>query len=121
MSPADGYWSDVWMVKPVCITSWGERPADQILNEAYRSTSSWNETFYNNPKFDALLDQARAEQDFAKRKALYVAAQQMLFDDGGSFIAYNMNGVRVVNAAVTGFPAQNDDYVAWQLVDKAGD
>ena len=35
-----------------------KRPADQILNEAYLSTSSWNETYYNNPDFDALLDRA---------------------------------------------------------------
>jgi peptide/nickel transport system substrate-binding protein len=45
MTSADGYWSDVWMIEPFTITSWGQRPADQILNEGWRSGADWNETY----------------------------------------------------------------------------
>ena len=121
MAPADGYWSDVWMVESASITSWSERPADQILNEAYRSTSSWNETYYNNPDFDALLDRARSELDPAKRAELYGDAQRMLFEDGGSFIPYNMNGLRVVSSELTNIPGDhNDNWIRWELVTKDG-
>lgn len=121
MTPADGYWSDVWMVESASVTSWGERPADQILNEAYRSDSSWNETYYNNPEFDALLDRARSELDPDLRAELYVDAQRLLFEDGGSFIPYNMNGLRVKSAALTGIPDDhNDNWVRWELVTKDG-
>jgi len=119
MAPADGYWSDVWMVESATVTSWGERPADQILNEAYRSDSSWNETYYANPEFDALLDSARSELDPARRAELYGDAQRMLFEDGGSFVPYNMNGLRVTSAALTNIPADhNDNWVHWELVEK---
>jgi peptide/nickel transport system substrate-binding protein len=118
VSPADGYWEDVWMVEPVSITSWSQRVADQILNEAYRSTSSWNETYYNNPAFDEELDMARSSLDFAESKAHYAAAQQILFDEGGSFIGYFENGFRAVSQHVSGLPAVPEDYLRWHLVAK---
>ena len=70
-APSDGYWGDVWMKEPFFATGWSQRPTDQILNEAYRSTAAWNETAWNSADFDAGLDAARGELDFDKRKALY--------------------------------------------------
>jgi len=40
-----------------------------------------NVSFYANPKFDALVDQAHREQDEAKRNLLYTQADQLQFDD----------------------------------------
>lgn len=40
-----------------------------------------NVSFYSNPKFDALVDQAHREQDEAKRNSLYTQADQLEFDD----------------------------------------
>src|SRR6185369_13049463 len=40
-----------------------------------------NVSFYANPKFDALVDQAHREQDEAKRNSLYTQADQMQFED----------------------------------------
>ena len=36
---------------------------------------------YSNPKFDALLDQAAAERDLAKRGQMLAQAEQMMLDD----------------------------------------
>jgi peptide/nickel transport system substrate-binding protein len=99
---SDGYYSDVWMVEPFTATSWGEREADQILNEAYRSGADWNETFWNDPEFDALLDSARSATDFEERAELYGDAQRALWEEGGSLIPYFTNTVNVWNAAVGG-------------------
>jgi peptide/nickel transport system substrate-binding protein len=85
---ADGYWNDIWMQKPFCCSSWGERNADQVLNEVYRSGASWNETFWSNAAFDGLLDQARQQLDYTQRKALYQQAQQLLSDEGGAIIPF---------------------------------
>src|SRR5690606_16292915 len=60
MTAADGYWDDVWMQEPMFVTGWGQRPAAQILPEAFRSDAAWNESYYKDPAFDALLDTARA-------------------------------------------------------------
>ena len=86
MAPSDGYWSEVWMKEPIVTTSWGQRPADQILNEDYRGGAPWNETYWNRSDFDKLLDQARQELDFEKRTALYHELQSILYEEGGSFI-----------------------------------
>jgi peptide/nickel transport system substrate-binding protein len=118
VAPADGYWEDVWMVETVSMTSWSQRVADQILNEAFRSSSSWNETYYNNPEFDALLDKARASLDFEESKGYYGQAQELLFEDGGTFIAYFDNGARVLNKSISGLSPVPEDYIRWHLVAK---
>lgn len=40
-----------------------------------------NVSFYSNPKFDALIDQAHKEQDEGKRNALYTQADALEFQD----------------------------------------
>ncbi len=117
LAPADGYWDDVWMQAPASVTSWGERPADQILNEAYRTGAAWNESYFSNATYDAALDQARSTLDPNAARALYVQAQEILFAEGGTFIPYLENGRFVLSARVSGIPAQGEDSVRWHLVD----
>jgi peptide/nickel transport system substrate-binding protein len=115
-APADGYWSDVWMKEPASTTGWGQRPADQILNEAYRSTASWNESYFQSSEFDQQLDQARQELDLAKRTVLYHELQRTLFEEGGTFIPFHVNQVVVTSARVTGLPVMFDDGVQYHNV-----
>jgi peptide/nickel transport system substrate-binding protein len=119
IAPADGYWDDVWMQVPASVTSWGERPADQILNEAFRTGASWNETYWSNAAFDAALDEARATLDPAAARLAYVRAQEILFQEGGAFIPYLEDGRRVLSARVRGIPPLGEDYIRWHLVDLA--
>ena len=115
-APADGYWSEVWMKLPAVTSSWGQRPADQILNEAYRGGASWNETFWNQPEFDEKLDQARHELDFDKRKDLYYDLQRLLYEEGGSFIPFHINQIVVTSARVSDLDPVFDDGVRYHLV-----
>ncbi|MFG6082697.1 ABC transporter substrate-binding protein [Paracoccus litorisediminis] len=85
--PADGYWDNVWMKAPFCMSYWGGRPtADQMLTAAYFSKSSQNDTHWANPTFDAKLIEARALLDDAKRAEIYAELQQIVSDDGGAII-----------------------------------
>lgn len=113
---ADGYWSDVWMKKAAAVTMWGQRPTDQILNEAYQSEASWNETNWKNPTFDRKLAEARQQLDLEKRKALYHDLQKMLFEAGGSFIPFHLNKIVVTTARVDGLEPVFDDGVRYHLV-----
>ena len=82
--PDDGYWSDVWNVKPFCASYWGGRPVqDQMWSTAYLSTADWNDTKYRNPELDKLILEARSETDEAKRKDLYHQIGLIVHDDGG--------------------------------------
>ena len=117
MVPSDGYWSDVWMKHPVVATRWSQRPADQILNEGFRSTAAWNETYFKNSKFDSALDAARSELDFEKRKGLYANLQNTLWEEGGAMIPYHLNQTRVLRSAVTGLDAVENFSIRWNKVD----
>jgi peptide/nickel transport system substrate-binding protein len=92
-------------------------PADQFLNEIFRSGVPNNETFYANPDFDALLDKARSTIDVAAARDLYVQAQQIVFDDGGVLIPFLKNGRRVLSGKVAGLPQNREEFIRWHLVD----
>ena len=85
--PADGYWDNVWMKAPFCMSYRGGRPtADLALSVAYASTASQNDTHWKNANFDAKLLEARGMLDQAKRKEIYADLQAMISDDGGALI-----------------------------------
>lgn len=82
--PADSYWEKVWIKQPMLVSSWDGRPVpDLILSIAYQSGADYNETHWNNEKFDKLLVEGRSTVDFAKRYEIYGECQRMLQDDGG--------------------------------------
>lgn len=82
--PDDGYWSDVWNVKPFCASYWGGRPVqDQMWSTAYLSTADWNDTKFKREDVDALILQARSETDMAVRKELYGKIYKIVNEEGG--------------------------------------
>jgi peptide/nickel transport system substrate-binding protein len=116
--PADGYWDDPWMVEPFTGSHWGQRPADQILNEAFRCEASWNETFWCVEEFEQMLDDARKELDLAKRTELYHKVQQVLADEGGEIVFFFKNEIDVMSNRVKGMPLDKFDYdnIPWHRV-----
>ncbi|WP_299844166.1 ABC transporter substrate-binding protein [uncultured Roseovarius sp.] len=112
----DGYWSQVWMQKDAVGTAWGERPADQALNEIFRSTAKWNESYFKDPTFDAMLDIASQELDFYKRRALYQGAQEYLFENSGTLIPYHITQLVGLSPRVHDLDAVKNDAVRWHLV-----
>ena len=115
-TPSDGYWNRIWMKKDVAATRWKERPADQALHEIYLSTAKWNESFYKDVDFDELLASARRELDFEKRKALYVQAQEHLFENAGTLIPYTVSMNIGSSSRVQNFDAAKEEAVRWHLV-----
>lgn len=83
----DSYWDNVWLKKPWCGGYWGGRPTeDWIFSQIYSAGADWNETRWNNARFNELLLQARSELDAAKRREMYVEMQRLVSDDGGALI-----------------------------------
>ena len=79
--PGGTYW-DRWLTTPFGFTSWAHRPLGvQVLNLAYRSGVSWNETSYSNPEFDALLDEAGTILDPDDRRKVMEKIEKILQDD----------------------------------------
>ncbi|SEO73072.1 peptide/nickel transport system substrate-binding protein [Salinihabitans flavidus] len=96
--PNDGYWSDVWMKHPFSAVYWGGRAVeDAMFTTAYRSGAAWNDTFWENERFDELLVKARAELDEAKRREMYYEMQLIVNQDGGAVIPMFANYVFATN------------------------
>lgn len=102
--PNDGYWSEVWNVKPFSCSYWGGRPVqDQMYSTAYLSTADWNDTRWKRPEFDEMLLEARAELDNAKRKAIYSKMGRMLNEEGGVILPMFNDFVDGVSNEVQGY------------------
>ncbi|MES0343621.1 MAG: ABC transporter substrate-binding protein [Anaerolineales bacterium] len=118
---SDGFWSEAWMIEPFVMTCWNERTTDQFLNEIYRGGGSWNESYWNVPEFDALLDAARAEMDFETRKGYYQEAQTMLHMEGGTIIPYYSGMIRASKTCVENLPEIGLFFADWNHITKPAD
>jgi len=85
--PDDGYWSNVWMKKEWSMCYWGGRPIeDMMFSVAYSSGAPWNDTLWDNKRFNELLVMARAELDEDKRRKMYYEMQEICRNDGGTVV-----------------------------------
>lgn len=92
--PNDGYWSDVWLVKPWCMVTWGARPTPDVMYTlAYKDDAAWNESHFQHERFNELLLQAKAELDDTKRAEMYHEMGMIARDEGSTVIPYFPNFV----------------------------
>jgi len=111
--PNDGYWANVWTVKPWCACYWGGRPTeDWMFSAAYAADADWNDTNWKHVRFNELLVLARAELNEEKRREMYVEMQLLVRDEGGVLVPMFANHVHALNDKV-----QHDEEIAgnWQL------
>ncbi|MEO1192903.1 MAG: ABC transporter substrate-binding protein [Pseudomonadota bacterium] len=92
--PSDGYFSNVWRKKPFIASYWSPRPTAGIMfATAYASEAPWNDTYWNNERFDQLLVAARAELNEDKRSEIYGEMQRLVRDEGGAVVPLFANNV----------------------------
>lgn len=111
--PTDAYWTNVWLKKPFIATDWGGRPTeDQMFSIAYKAGAPWNDTHFNNEKFEKLLVEARAELDEGKRREMYGEMQRIVHDEGGVVVPMIPSNVWAINKRV-----QHDEQIstAWEI------
>lgn len=85
-APAETYYTDRFMKVPFQCTNWGQRPLDSQIAQAFNHGAPYNESHWERPDFDKLTNEARRTLDPKKRRELWVAAQKMLYDEGGYMI-----------------------------------
>jgi len=99
--PNDGYWDNVWMKKPFCASYWGGRPVeDQMFTTAYARGAAWNESFWENDRFEELLLSARSELDETKRRDMYQEMQQIVSFEGSTIIPMYNNYVMALSKSL---------------------
>lgn len=103
--PDDGYWSNVWMKKPWCMSYWAGRPtASQMFQTAFAADAPWNEAYWQNDKFNKHLVEARTTLDPAKRAEMYREMQIIVRDDGGVVIPLFASYVGASNTSLAHGP-----------------
>lgn len=93
--------------------SFGDARGDpySAFDYLYRTGDANNRTFYSNPQVDKLIDAGRAEADPAKRKAIYLEAQRIVFDDAPAIFAYQLIKVEATRARVQNWEPNPTDRI----------
>ena len=92
--PADGYWSNVWLKKGWCACYWsGRATEDWMFSTAYETGVPWNDTQWENARFQELLFMGRAELDSNKRRKIYHEMQAIMSSEGGTIVPMYANYV----------------------------
>ena len=86
VTPAESYWDEVWLKKPILTSAWSMRPPGEGLAVAYTKDAKWPETHWVRPDYDALLLKANTTVDTDERNKLYQDAGRMLAEEGGVII-----------------------------------
>lgn len=84
-----------------------------MFSTAYESGVPWNDTSWENKRFQELLLQGRAELDTDKRRRVYHEMQEICSNDGGTVIPMYANYVdahsnRLTNSGTIGNLSQMD-------------
>jgi len=119
--PNDAYWSNVWLKKPFVMCYWAGRPTeDWMFSQVYAKGASWNDTHWDNARFNELLLAARAELDKEKRRAMYHEMQQIVSDDGGAIIPMYANYVDARSKKIARGPVigSNYDIDGWKCIER---
>jgi ABC-type transport system substrate-binding protein len=76
---------------------------ENFADVLFHTGSQQNSGGYSNPALDALLEQARVEQDVTKRIALYQQAEQMIVDDAPVLFTTHSLSYQLVKPYVKGY------------------
>jgi len=103
--PADGYWSNVWLKKPWCACYWsGRATEDWMFSTAYETGVPWNDTSWENARFQELLMSGRAELDSTKRRDIYHEMQMIMSAEGGTIVPMYANYVDAASSKLAHGP-----------------
>ena len=74
------------------------------------------ESHFTDATFDAMLDGARKELDFDKRRAMYQDAQKYLWDNSGTLVTFHVKLAVGLTARVKDMDAVENFSIRWHLV-----
>lgn len=76
---------------------------DETLYPELHSSEAWNAGKWVNPDFDKMVEGARSENDFKKRKKFYEEAVRLIVEDAPVAILMHLNEQKVFHKYVKGF------------------
>jgi peptide/nickel transport system substrate-binding protein len=116
--PVGNFYAEVYGVESFISVSEVQLPADMALHIIYGANSPMNTAHMDDPEFNQLLQQARAELDPEKRIQQYHKVQERLFAESGLLIAYHIDEIQAYASSVAGVPSMNQFYAPWHEITK---
>jgi peptide/nickel transport system substrate-binding protein len=114
--PSAQYW-EVWNKADFSLTSWTHRPlATMLLGLAYRAGVPWNETNYNSPTFDSLLDEAEATLDINERIKVMAKVEKTIQDDAIMVQPFFRSVMNATRSTFKGMQMHPTNYHQWNKV-----
>jgi peptide/nickel transport system substrate-binding protein len=110
VTPAESYWDDVWLKRPILTSAWSMRPPAEGLAYAYTQDAQYNETHWLRPDYDDLLARAAVTTDPTARLDLYRQAGQLLAEEGGVIIPMFVHQVVGLRAGCDGYVARAQNF-----------
>ncbi len=99
--PADGYWSNIWNKRPWSAAFWtGRATEDWMFSLNYELGVPWNDTNWDNARFQSLLLEGRVELDNTKRREIYHEMQQLCSTEGGTVVPMYANFIDAHNVKI---------------------
>jgi peptide/nickel transport system substrate-binding protein len=109
VTPAESFWDDVWLKKPMVTSAWSMRPPGEGLAVAYTQSAKWKETHWERPDYDTMLLKGNTTVDQVERLKLHQQVGKLLADEGGVIIPMFVHQVLALRKGCTGYTprAQN--------------
>ncbi|MCI0478665.1 MAG: ABC transporter substrate-binding protein [Anaerolineales bacterium] len=93
--------------------SFGDARGDpySAFDYLYRTGDANNRAKYSNPQVDKLIESGRTEADPAKRRAIYLEAQRIVYNDAPTIFAYQLIKVEATRARVQNWEPNPTDRI----------
>lgn len=106
----DQFWPK-WTEYNFAAVEWGHRPLSlQLWNLAMRGGAAWNETHWNDSKFDALLNTAGKQLDPKSREKTYRQIQAYVRANAGYAAPFNENRLFAFSKKLANYLPRPDAY-----------
>ena len=91
-----------------------------MFSQVYAKGAVWNDTHWDNERFNRLLLEARAELDTQKRRDMYREMQILVHDDGGTIVPMYPNYIDARSEKIARGPviASNYDLDGWKCIER---
>ena len=103
VTPAESFWDDVWLKKPIVTSAWSMRPPGEGLAVAYTQSAKWKETHWERPDYDAMLLKANTTVDADERRKAFQQTGELLAKEGGLILPMFVHQVLALRKGCEGY------------------
>lgn len=103
VTPAESFWDDVWLKKPIVTSAWSMRPPGEGLAVAYTQSAKWKETHWERPDYDAMLLKANTTVDADERRKVFQQIGELLAKEGGLILPMFVHQVLALRKGCEGY------------------